>query len=63
MLFIWETRKMLIIGTSLEILSLHLNETPLPKCNKKQLYHERIHNHIYEKIKDQFEDPDYIFIK
>lgn len=21
-----------------------------------------IHNHIYEKIKDQFEDPDYYFI-
>ena len=44
MLFIWETRKMLIIGTSLKS------------------YLERIHNHIYEKIKDQFEDPDYYFV-
>ena len=29
---------------------------------KKNQYHERIHNQIYEKIKDQFEDPDYYFV-
>ena len=29
---------------------------------KKQVYHERIHNHIYEKIKNQFEDPNYYFV-
>ena len=29
---------------------------------RKNQYHERIHNQIYEKIKDQFEDPDYYFV-
>lgn len=62
MLFIWETRKMLIIGTSLKSYLFISTKHRCLNAIKKQLYHERIHNHIYEKIKDQFEDPDYYFI-
>ena len=62
MLFIWETRKMLIIGTSLKSYLFISTKHRCLNAIKKQLYHERIHNHIYEKIKDQFEDPDYYFV-
>lgn len=62
MLFIWETRKTLIIGTSLKSYLFISTKHRCLNAIKKQLYHERIHNHIYEKIKDQFEDPDYYFV-
>ena len=29
---------------------------------KRQLYHERVHSLIYDKIKDQFENPDTYFV-
>lgn len=45
-----------------EILSVYLHQASLPQCDQENQYHERIHNQIYEKIKDQFEDPDYYFV-
>ncbi len=62
MLFIWETRKSLIIGTSLKSYLFISTKHRCLNAINKQLYHERIHNHIYDKLKDQFEDPDYYFI-
>lgn len=62
MLFIWETRKSLIIGTSLKSYLFISTKHRCLNAIKKNLYHERIHNKIYEKLKDQFEDPDYYFI-
>lgn len=62
MLFLWETRENLVIETSLKsYLFISAKHRCLNAIKKKQ-YHERIHNQIYEKIKDQFEDPDYYFI-
>ncbi|MCD7938328.1 MAG: sigma-70 family RNA polymerase sigma factor, partial [Tannerellaceae bacterium] len=29
---------------------------------KKHIYHERVHDVIYEKLKEQFEQPDYYMI-
>ena len=52
MLFLWETRENLVISTKHRCLN----------AIRKNQYHERIHNQIYEKIKDQFEDPDYYFV-
>ena len=52
MLFLWETRENLFISTKHRCLN----------AIRKNQYHERIHNQIYEKIKDQFEDPDYYFV-
>lgn len=35
----------------------------MPECDqKKQQYHEQIHGLLYEKLKDQFEDPDYYLV-
>ena len=62
MLFIWETRKSLIIGTSLKSYLFISTKHRCLNTIKKQVYHERIHNHIYEKIKNQFEDPNYYFV-
>ena len=62
MLFIWETRKSLIIETSLKSYLFISTKHRCLNAINKQLYHERIHNHIYDKLKDQFEDPDYYFI-
>lgn len=62
MLFIWEVKKNLVIETSLKsYLFVSTKHRCLNAIQKKQ-YHERIHNQIYEKIKDQFEDPNYYFI-
>ena len=49
MLYIWETRESIIIESSLNFI-------------KKNQYHEQVHSSIYEKLKDQFEDPDYYLI-
>lgn len=62
MLFIWETRENLIIETSLKSYLFTSTRHRCLNAIKKQLYHERIHNQIYEKIKDQFEDPDYYLV-
>lgn len=62
MLFIWETRENLIIENSLKSYLFISTKHRCLNAIKKQTYHERIHNQIYEKLKDQFEDPDYYFI-
>ena len=62
MLFIWETRENLVIESSLKSYLFTSTKHRCLNAIKKQLYHERIHNQLYEKIKDQFEDPDYYFV-
>lgn len=62
MLFIWEMRENLVIESSLKSYLFTSTRHRCLNAIKKQLYHERIHNQIYEKIKDQFEDPDYYFV-
>lgn len=62
MLFIWETRKSLIIETSLKSYLFISTKNRCLNAIKRNQYHERIHDQIYERIKDQFEDPDYYFI-
>lgn len=62
MVFIWEIRENWVIETSLKsYLFVSVRHRCLNAIKKNQ-YHERIYNQIYEKIKDQFEDPDYYFI-
>ena len=62
MLFIWENRNSLFVEISLKsYLFMAVKHRCLNAIRKNQ-YHERIHNQIYEKIKDQFEDPDYYFV-
>lgn len=62
MLFIWETKENLVIETSLKSYLFISTKHRCLNAIKKNQYHERIHSQIYEKIKDQFEDPDYYFV-
>ncbi|MDD3359806.1 MAG: RNA polymerase sigma-70 factor [Parabacteroides sp.] len=63
MLFIWETRESILIESSLK--SYHFIATKHRCLNfiKKNQYHEQVHSEIYEKLKDQFEDPDYYMLE
>ena len=63
MLFLWETRENLVIETSLKSYLFISTKHRCLNAIRKNLYHERIQTQIYEKIKDQFEDPDYYFCK
>ena len=62
MLFLWETRENLVIETSLKSYLFISTKHRCLNAIRKNQYHEHIHNQIYEKIKDQFEDPDYYFV-
>jgi len=59
MLYIWENREELVIETSLKSYLFTAVRFRCLSAIKKRRYHERIHGLIYEKIKDQFDDPDY----
>ena len=62
MLYIWENREVVLIDISLKSYLFMAVKHRCLNAIKKQLYHERVHSMIYEKLKDQFEDPDYYFI-
>lgn len=62
MLFIWEIKENLVVETSLKSYLFVSVKHRCLNAIKKNQYHERIYNQIYEKIKDQLEDPDYYFI-
>ena len=62
MLFIWETKENLVIETSLKSYLFISTKHRCLNAIKKNLYHERVHNVIYDKLKDQFEDPDYYLV-
>ena len=52
MLFLWETRENLVIETSLKSYLFISTKHRCLNAIRKNQYHERIHNQIYEKIKD-----------
>lgn len=59
MLFIWENREVIVIENSLpSYLFISVKNRALNMLKKNEC-RERIHNLIYEKLKDRFEDPDY----
>ena len=62
MLFIWENQTSLFIESSLKSYLFMAVKHRCLNAIKKRIYHERVHNLIYEKIKDQFEDPDTYFM-
>ncbi len=59
MMYLWENKEELIIETSLKSYLFTAVKFRCINAIKKQQYRERIHSLIYEKIRDQFEDPDY----
>ena len=62
MLFLWETRENLVIETSVKSYLFISTKHRCLNAIKRQLYHERVHSLIYDKIKDQFENPDTYFV-
>ncbi|WP_080905575.1 RNA polymerase sigma-70 factor [Parabacteroides sp. Marseille-P3160] len=59
MLFVWENRKQLMITQSVKsYLFTSIKFRCLNAIRDKQ-YHSQVHSIIYEKLKDQFDDPDY----
>lgn len=62
MLFLWEKRESIVISQSLRsYLFISVKHRCLNSIKKNQ-YHEQVHSKIYEKLKEQFEDPDYYLI-
>lgn len=62
MLFVWEARESLFIESSLRSYLFSAIKHRCLNAIKKRLYQERIHGLMFEKIKDQFENPDFYFI-
>lgn len=62
MLFIWENKDFIAINTSVKSYLFTAIKHRCLNAIKKNVYHEQVHSIIYEKIKDQFEDPDYYII-
>ena len=62
MLFIWENRNSLFVEISLKSYLFMAVKHRCLNAIKRQLYHERVHSLIYDKIKDQFENPDTYFV-
>ncbi len=63
MLFIWETRESILIESSLKSYLFIATKHRCLNFIKKNQYHEQVHSEIYEKLKDQFEDPDYYMLE
>jgi RNA polymerase sigma-70 factor (ECF subfamily) len=62
MLYIWENRRYLIVESSLKSYLFIAAKHRCLNTIKKQQYHRRIHSVLYEKLKDQFESPDYYLV-
>jgi RNA polymerase sigma-70 factor (ECF subfamily) len=62
MLYLWESRECLIIQESLKSYLFTAVKHRCLNAIKKKLYHEQVHSFLYEKLKDQFEDPDFYLI-
>ncbi|MDR2921382.1 MAG: RNA polymerase sigma-70 factor [Tannerella sp.] len=62
MVYLWESREDLIIQESLKSYLFIATKHRCLNAIKKKLYHEQVHSILYDKLKDQFEDPDYYMI-
>lgn len=62
MIFIWENRDSLFVEVSVKSYLFTAVKHRCLNAIKKRLYHERVHGLIYDKLKDQFEDPDFYFV-
>lgn len=62
MLYIWESREYLVIQESLKSYLFTATKHRCLNAIKKKLYHKQVHSLLYERLKDQFENPDYYMI-
>jgi RNA polymerase sigma-70 factor (ECF subfamily) len=59
MLYIWEACETIVIETSLKSYLFTAVKHRCLNAVKRNIYHEQVHEQLYEKLKDQFEAPDY----
>jgi RNA polymerase sigma-70 factor (ECF subfamily) len=59
MIYLWENRKMLVIETSLKAYLFAAVKYRCLNAIKQRMYHERVHNRLYEMTKSLTDDPDY----
>lgn len=62
MLYIWEAKENIFIENAVSTYLFSCVKNRCLNAIKKNIYHERVHNLIYDKLKEQFEDPDYYMI-
>ncbi|MDR0698796.1 MAG: RNA polymerase sigma-70 factor [Tannerella sp.] len=59
MIYLWEKRETLVIEVSLKAYLFAAVKYRCLNAIKQRLYRERIHNMLYEKMKDRIDDPNY----
>lgn len=62
MLHIWEAKENIFIENAISTYLFSSTKNRCLNAIRRNMYHERVHNVIYEKLKAQFEDPDYYMI-
>lgn len=62
MLFIWEYHATIVIEGSLKSYLFTAVRNRCLNAIRRQQYHARVHSIIYEKLRDEFEDPDYYLV-
>ncbi len=62
MLFIWEYRQSIVIESSLKSYLFTSVRNRCLNAIRRRQYHARIHSIIYEKLREEFEDPDYYLV-
>lgn len=63
MLHIWEQREYLAVETSLKSYLFVAAKNRTLNAIRSQQYRKKVHTILYEKIKEQFEDPDYYMVE
>lgn len=62
MLYIWEARAHMVIESSLKSYLFISVRNRSYNAIRNEKYKKKVHSVLYEKLKDQFEDPDYYMI-
>lgn len=62
MLHIWESKEYIVIQESIKSYLFTAVKNRCLNAIKKKLYHEQVHSFLYEKLKNQFEEPDFYLI-
>jgi RNA polymerase sigma-70 factor (ECF subfamily) len=62
MLYLWEAYDEIVIVTSLKSYLFTAVKHRCLNAVKRNAYREQVHEQLYEKLKDQFEEPDYYLV-
>jgi RNA polymerase sigma-70 factor (ECF subfamily) len=62
MLHVWESHNELVIESSIKNYLFTAVKHQCLNAIKKNIYHRRVHHILYEKLKEEFDDPDYYLV-